>query len=517
MPPLVTMKTRSHSHTSEGNWPEEIVENLIDAVVVMDRDGIVRYINPAACKLTGHSAVAAPGNPVSAAFVFLDRKEHTLLDLPTAAFFEDRPRTEAPSIIFNKVLFTPPKQREIIVNAVFTPVRKKDGSITCIVIRFRDVTQAVQADRKERDRQKIEAISTMAGSIASEFTNWLALISGHAAAITDTLIPRTRAYEEAINILEATKKASGLTKRLLSVARTSNGESVANLKPIPLDAVIRNAVNQAQTIFGRSEVTFKVKHAADMPMVLADRTQLLDCFMNLFRNAFDAMPDGGVITVDYPASRTPLLNRQYIIIRIRDTGNGMEKSVLEHAFDPFYSTSDPSSAIGLGLTVVQTSVEQWGGMVKLRSRPGRGTSIRLFLQAARAETAKAKQGTPPPSAEILVVDDQESFLDDLCVMLESAGYRVRRAGSAEECLSIYRRHADEIDLAIIDVVMPDKDGKNVLDDILSINPQAAVIMTSGFSRDYVRNYLKRGAWGFVQKPVDPDYLLSTVQRMLQQE
>jgi len=512
------MKATPHSTACEPNWPETIVNNLIDAVVVMDQESIVRYINPAADRLAGHTPLAAPGNPASRAFAFLDRKERKPLELPTTNIFETPPPDNTHSVVLTQVVFAPPAQRELIVNAIFTPITQEDGSVTGVILRFRDVTQDTHQDRKERDKQKIQTIGTMASSVAREFANWLGLISGHAAAIADNLIPRTRAYEEAINILDATRRATGLTKRLLSIARTSNEADAISPRHVHLDAVIRNAVNQAQTVFGSSGITFKIKIGLNMPLVLADSDQLLDCFMNLFRNAFDAMPNGGTITIDLPASRGPFPNRKYVIIRIRDTGQGIEKHVLEHAFTPFYSTKDPTAAIGLGLTVVQTSVEQWDGMVKIRSRPGHGTSVRLFLRAAHVHDAETGKEMPtPPSAEILIVDDKDAFLSDLSVVLESAGYRTHKTSSADDCLSFYQRHSDEIDLVIIDVVMPGRDGKNVLDSILTLDPQATVIMTSGFSRDYIRNYLKRGTWGFVQKPVDPEYLLSTVQRMLQEE
>lgn len=499
--------------TESINWPEAVIKHLIDAVVAMDDEGVIRHINPAALKFAEHSPLAEPGQSAAKVFKFLDAEKRDAYEVPIAESFRNR----VSSRVLSGAVFVSPSGKERFVNAIFTPIREDHGAVTGIVLRFRDITQAVMRDREMWDMQKIQVIGNMAGSIANEFINWLGIISGHAAAIVDSLIPRTRAYEEAVSILAVAKQAGGLTRRLLSVARASRTDGELQIESIDLGAILRSSVNQAQNVFGTDTVKFKVRHAETVPAVLADGAQLVDCLLNLFRNAVEAMPDGGTITVDFPKS-TSASHQGFVILRIRDKGSGMGQDVLKRAFDPFFSTKSPASSMGLGLTVVHTSVEHWGGFVKIRSRPERGTSVRLFLPLA-GEVAPWDHGTPAESrvATVLIVDDNEDILEQTGTILKTAGYQVHTAHSADDCLSAYRRHADEIDVVIIDVVMPGTDGKSILREILRLDPQASVIMTSGFSREYVRGYLKRGVWGFVQKPIDHDYLLATVKKMLKEE
>jgi nitrogen-specific signal transduction histidine kinase/CheY-like chemotaxis protein len=378
------------------------------------------------------------------------------------------------------------------------------------------------ADRRElspsheipADRQQIQLIAGMASSIAQDFSNWVGIIAGHAASIAEHLIPRTRAHEEALGILDATKHAGGSIKRLLSFARSVKGDGEQFIESVAIREVVDDAIAVARDAFADDSVSFSRSGLDNVPQVRADAGQFLELLLNLFRNAVDAMPQGGTITVD--ASKRAVNHTDYVVLRVRDNGTGMTPDVRRRIFEPFFSTKSDSSGLGLGLTVVCSLVESWGGMLKVRSTFGHGSSFRLFLPQVPTSTVMAREQQEPINATVLVVDDDERCLEELKAVLVGEGYRTLTARSGEEGLALFERHAKNISLVVIDVVMPGTDGKQLLSKILESDPTAQIIMTSGFSRDYVRTYLEVGAWGFVQKPVNVDQLKRIARKMLGQ-
>jgi nitrogen-specific signal transduction histidine kinase/CheY-like chemotaxis protein len=381
---------------------------------------------------------------------------------------------------------------------------------------FYDINELLEKERDDLDRHKIEAIGHIAGNVARNYKDWLGIVAGHASAIADNLIPETRAHEEAMKMLDATKMAGRISNQLESIARASDASIEIKIGPVAMADVVRKSVNTIRSMIGKQKIEFKIRNPEQMPHVMADAAQLPDCLMNLLLNSVEAMPDGGTITVDTVIKIDG--NKDYVVLRVRDAGCGMTKEVIERMYEPFFTTKKRGSALGLGLTVVQSSVQQWNGYIKARSQPGHGSSFRVFIPRARIRVAKdAKKSTRAGAETILVVDDNEQILAEARSTLRDAGYRVFAASSGEECISLYKRHATEINLLIIDVVMPGHDGKEVLKGILEIDPTAHIIMTSGFSRDYVRTYLERGEWGFVQKPYAERHLLSVVRGVLDRE
>ena len=366
-----------------------------------------------------------------------------------------------------------------------------------------------------RDRQQIELMAGMADSIAHDFSNSVGIIAGHAASIADHLIPNTRAHEEALAILDATKQARGLIKRLLSFARSGRGSREQLIEPVALHAVVEDAIAIARDAFAGDRVEFTVKSLQTVPQVEVDSGQFLELLLNLFRNAVDAMPAGGLITID--ASQSTVNKADYVILRIRDNGVGMSPEVRQRIFEPFFSTKSERTGLGLGLTVVRSVVESWGGLLKVRSSPGHGSSFRMFLRRVAAPPAELLPAITPPEAHtILVIDDDATCLEEIEMILKGEGYETITARGGEEGLNLFAKHAARIDLLVIDVVMPGKDGKQVLSAILEADPAAQIILTSGFSRDYVRTYMESGAWGFIQKPVETQRLVGTVRKMLGQ-
>jgi two-component system cell cycle sensor histidine kinase/response regulator CckA len=370
-------------------------------------------------------------------------------------------------------------------------------------------------DNPNTEQHDLEAIGNIAGSIANDFNNWLGIISGYALSITDNLIPKTRAHEDALRILEAARHAEALTKRLLSFSKASKLEESGTTKLLEVNHLIEETISLAKEAL--SEKNIQIKHQKSNPHlhIKVDYSQFIDCLMHIFFNAMEAMPNGGTINVN--TAEKPLDGKDYAIIRVRDSGEGIPREDLTKIFDPFFSTRNARSSIGLGLTVVRNFVAQWGGSIKVRSQPGRGASFRIFVPKAEETTNLKKVSIQSKGGAILVIDDDHSTLTTITNCLSKEGYDTHALSNSSEAIEHYKSNSQKISLVIIDVVMPGKSGKKVLKSILDINPDAAIIMISGFSRDYIKNHLKMGRWGFVQKPIDKTSLLESVRDALRKE
>jgi len=489
-----------------------VLENLPDAVLAVDDDGVVTFVNRAAVRMTGRASKAMVGRRLRDVLALLDGDTRRPVALPSAAALRGLARPVDPC----RAVLTSARQRDCPVEVTWVAAPaggvQAGGMLVCI----RDIRGALVREREILGRQKIEAIGSMADNLVRDFHNWLNVISGHASSLAESLIPKTRAHEEARHIQEAVGQAAGLTNRLVSVAGLGGSEEEPGVRPVSTDAVIRKAVALAESTFAGPPVEFRAPGAGTVPPVLAGPDPLFDILMNLFRNAAEAMPDGGRITID--SCEQTVGGRTFVVLRVRDTGCGMTREVLDQAFEPFYSTRKSSPALGLGLTVTQSFVERWGGFVRIWSRPGRGTSVRLFLgRAATAARRSRKREAVPRGETILVADDHPDVRAHVGRTLEEAGYRVLSAVCGEECVSLYREHGARIALLLVDVIMPGKDGRSVFEEILSHDPGARLIAVSGFPRDYVRAYLNRAVSGFIQKPVEPEILLGVVRRCLHPE
>ena len=492
--------------------PNLILQHMPEAVITVDKKWAVSFMNPAAEILTGWTLKAALERNLGEILTLLDADTSEEIKIPSMRAFS---RDSVPVVYWNLAMSSTDGNKTP-VDAVFTAMKNIHGSATGCLLILTNVSVRNKHEKEFLNRQKIEAIANMAGSLAHDFSNSLAMISGHASSISDNLIPKTRAHEESLRILEAAKRAGNIAKRLISISRIGAVKTNMKIETVALGAIVKEAIKMAEESFESQKISFKIRNLENMPSIMADDRQLLDCLLNLILNSLDAMPDGGTITID--AGEITLRKINYTILRVRDTGCGMSKDVLLHAFEPFFTTKPAGAGAGLGLTVVQSSLGRWGGFVKIRSRPKQGTSVRLFLRKARIQPAREpSRGTKSGLESILIIDDSKALLEKNAAILKNAGYKVHSASCGEEGLQLYKKYADEINLSIIDLIMPGTGGKEILGEILAANPTAQIIMTSGFSRDYVRTSLERGAWGFIQKPFSSDHLLTAVRKILDQE
>lgn len=405
--------------------------------------------------------------------------------------------------------------------------RRRDVSIGISAIEYhgrraammviRDISEQKRSREMAIENERLEAVGIVARGVGNNFTNIMSVISSYAASIADSFLPHTRPHNAAQKILDASRHATDLTKRLLSVVRVSETDAQTTVEPVGLGAAITKAHDLVEHSLRARGVQLLLKTSGSLPYVMADQSQLLDTLMNIFLNGADAMPEGGTLTlavverrIAKPRSNPNATGGQYVGLSIRDTGVGMSKEQVQRVFEPFFTTKESQESFGLGLPVAQSMAQSWGGWIDIRSKMGKGTRVRIFMAKAEtpleAETQKQAEGP----LTVLVVDDNDGRRQLMEDALEGQGHRTILAGSGEEAIELHRQHADKIDLYVIDWVMPGKDGKSVLQAVLEHDPQSKVIMVSGFSRDYVRSEIRMGAWSFLQKPFSAEEFVAAI-------
>jgi two-component system cell cycle sensor histidine kinase/response regulator CckA len=387
------------------------------------------------------------------------------------------------------------------------------GEDDSVLVMVRDMTEQAAAREALSSRERREGAELMAEGVAQNFSNIMGVVSGYAASIAESFLPGTQPHRSASRILDATRHASHLTQQLLNLAKPVDKE-LSSARPVSAAQVIRDVIELAQSTMDSRSITLEIKGLARMPLVLCEGPKLLDVLLNVLLNAADAMPHGGKITINCHQRfqvRRGSETGVYAIVTVRDEGRGMRKEQAEHAFDPFYTTKHGGTSFGLGLPVSQRQVQGWGGWIDLRSAVGKGTRVRIFLRRADGKDAEAE---PEGERTVLVVDDSRAAVAMMTGALEKAGYEVLKAFSGDEALTMHQEHQERITLCVIDWIMPGTDGRDVLAALLERDPNSNVLMTSGFSRDYCRSRLKKGGWGFLQKPFSVEELLDAVRGRL---
>lgn len=359
-----------------------------------------------------------------------------------------------------------------------------------------------------------EAIGSMAESLANDFNNWISIVSSHAMSIADSHLPKTKAHDEALRILEASQKAETITRRLRGIFNASRRNNSEKLKLLNVAHAIKDAISLAESSLSNQKISIVFAQTDRNIHVNANYNQFIDCLTQILFNAAESMPDGGTINID--TSLKHLDESDFVIIRVRDSGQGIPKEDISKIFDPFFTTKSERNSIGLGLTVAQKLIKIWGGEIKVRSQYGRGASFRIFIpKAEHSATARAKK-TKTVEKEILIIDNNQEVLSSIVNCLSMDGHKTHALSNSEEAISYYRDNTHKITLIIIDVLMPGTSGEKVMREILDINHNAVIIMTSGFSRDYIKNHLDHGSWKFIQKPIDNVALQTLVRKTLKE-
>ena len=372
--------------------------------------------------------------------------------------------------------------------------------------------------------QKMEAIGTLAGGLAHDFNNLLMGIQGNASLVLLDMEPDHPHYEKLRNIEQYVRDGGEITKQLLGFARGGKYE----VKPTDLNKLGQKSAD----MFGRTRKEIKLyrKFQEDIWMVAADQGQIEQTLLNIFVNAWQAMPDGGEI---YLETENVILGRdtvepydlepgKYVKISITDTGKGMDAETVKRVFDPFFTTKEMGRGTGLGLASAYGIIKNHNGMITVYSEEGIGTTFNIFLPVLDAVIEDQEPEIMEEEAvmgyeTILLVDDEELIIDVGGDILKFLGYTVFLARSGKEAVEIYREHQGAIDLVILDMIMPDMGGGETYDILKKINPGIKVLLSSGYSiNGQAREILEQGCDGFIQKPFSIEQLSKKIREILQQ-
>ncbi|MFP4445348.1 MAG: PAS domain S-box protein, partial [Desulfosudaceae bacterium] len=481
------------------------LNSIGDGVIAVDLEERVVRINPVAELLTGWSAEEAVGRPVTEMFTLISSETREPIENPVAKILKEG------TVIgmANHTVLISRDGREYQIADSGAPIRDADGKITGVVLVFRDVTEKYELEERFRQMQKMEAIGQLAGGIAHDFNNMIGGIRGAAELLASGELDEEKTQMFLSMIIDSADQAAGLAEKLLSFARRKPVDNI----PIDVHLVIENAVSIMRKTLDR-RVNIKTDLTADASMVNGEEAQLQNVFLNLGINAGHAMPAGGTIhihsenvelTAEYcQSSPFDLKPGPYLKLAFSDTGTGIPAADLPRIFEPFFTTKEQGKGTGLGLSAVYGTIRQHQGAIHVYSEEGKGTCFHVLLplteDAAAALPASSEQMIPGHGT-ILLVDDEENIRSTGRQILLQLGYRVLLAENGRQALEVFAEHRQEIELVILDMVMPEMNGRECFFALRQMAPEIPVLLSSGFTRDEDRQEMEAaGLNGFIQKP-----------------
>jgi signal transduction histidine kinase len=511
----------------------DIIEFLPDATFVIDHDRKVIAWNRAIEEMTGVKKADILGQRDYAyAVPFYGKRRPILVDLVLDSHLEIvhayDPLVRRENLVSGQVHVPMAfggkgAYIEATASALFDASGKLIGAIESV----RDITERKRAEEEKQKleaqlfhAQKMEAIGTLAGGIAHDFNNLLMGIQGRASLMMLTTSPEHPHCEHLAGIEEIVQRAAGLTRQLLGFARSGKYE----VKPTDLN----DLVQKSSEMFGRTkkEITIIQTYGHGLWPVEVDRGQIEQVLLNLYVNAWQAMPKGGTLTLQTEnvtldeTNATPfeVTPGNYVRITVSDTGVGMDEETKRRIFEPFFTTKEMGRGTGLGLASAYGIIKNHGGMIRVYSRQGLGTTFKISLPASTGITLDEYAASPDlmtGKETILLVDDEGAILEVGARMLEALGYRVFPARGGKEALEVYRNNQAEVDLVILDMIMPDMGGEDTFEHLYELNPKVKVLLASGYSfENQIDDILEHKCSGFIQKPFDLKQLSHKVRQVL---
>jgi len=410
--------------------------------------------------------------------------------------------------------------------------RDEDGQVVRILGALRDLTK-LRRQQEERERlgqkmleaQKLESLGVLAGGIAHDFNNLLTSILGNINLAQLELNPSSPLQSYLEDVEKSSIRAADLCRQML--AYSGKGRFV--VRTVSLTTLVEEMMQLLEVSISKTAV-LKYDLARGLPPISADPTQLRQIVMNLVVNASEALGDKsgiihlstGIVRAEREYLRSTYLSPEipegdYVYLEINDTGCGMDKETLDRIFDPFFTTK--FTGRGLGLPAVLGIVRGHEGALRVYSEPARGSTFKLLLPCAPAGAEETEGKSPledvKGSGLVLVVDDEETVRTTTARMLESGGYKALIAEDGCEGLAIFKKHADEIQVVMLDLTMPHMDGVETFREIRQVKPDAAVILMSGYNQqEAVQHFTGKGLAGFIQKPFPIATLLGRVREVL---
>ncbi len=391
---------------------------------------------------------------------------------------------------------------------------------------LRECEQALERRRLEKhvqQLQKFEAIGRLSGGIAHDFNNMIGAILGWAELGHEEAVAGSKIQERFQKIREQSYRAAKLTSQLLAFGR----QQILQPRRIDLNVFIQEEMNFLGKVIGEN-IDFKMVAGAELRVIYADPTQLQQVFMNLCLNARDAMPSGGQLTIE---TRNVEIDEEfsrknehaelgsYVAILVSDTGIGMDEATAERIFEPFFTTKELGRGTGLGLATVYGIVKQHHGLIYVDTQAGRGSTFRVYFQAEKGKhepRGTIREEQPLRGSEtILLVEDHDGLRESVQEMLQALGYQVLAACNGRQAVEQFKEKSGQIDLVVMDVVMPSQGGLEAYLEISAMQRGVAVIFTSGYAAESATlAHLMASGAHFLQKPYNLPKLSQTIRNVL---
>lgn len=508
------------------------LRSIGEGVITADTDGKVTLINRVAEELTGWTQEEGAGRPLEVVFQMVDEERHERREDPVARILASGLATE-----FGAAILIDRSGRQRLIETSGAPLRDREGAISGIVLAFRDVTARRQLQEERLRADKLESIGKLAGGIAHDFNNLLVGILGNLSLARDegTAPAEQRELLEAAEL--ATLRARDLARQLLTFA--SGGA------PIKVTSAIHTLIaDTARLALSGSNVRADLAFDDEFWPAEVDETQFAQAITHLLRNARQAMPDGGVVRIrgenfdhtvnsleqpgkdlDHGGAERGTVDLEpgrYLRITIEDDGPGITPDALPRIFDPYFTTREGAS--GLGLAIAYSIITRHGGRIAARSQPGRGATFQILIPAA--EQSEAEPATAPPETaapvgktRILIMDDDQMVRQVASRMLQWLGYDVATAEDGAQAIERYReaeRSGNPFHLVIMDLTIPGgMGGEEAIRELRRFAPDIRAIVSSGYFNDPIMaNYRDYGFDGVIAKPYQLDSLRQTLELVL---
>ncbi|MFT5432116.1 MAG: two-component system cell cycle sensor histidine kinase/response regulator CckA, partial [Myxococcota bacterium] len=494
------------------NRYRSLFESSRDTVFISSPNGRFVDINPAGVRMFGYESreELLAADISRDIFLTVDDWKRYRQTLGTAGHVKD-----------HELILRHESGEQLVVLETSSATFDDAGAISSIRGILRDVTEQRALEMQLVQAQKMESLGLLAGGIAHDFNNILCGILGYASLLTVRLQADEKSRRQLQTIEQSARRAQDLTSQLLGFARGGKYNPTA----VQIGDVLTESLALLDRLIGQ-HIEIRTRLQPGLPTVEGDATQLQQVVMNLCLNARDAMPDGGTLTIETSLCDSATLATAhgpiwrpgpFVRLMIRDTGIGMTKETVHRVFDPFFTTKEKGKGTGLGLALVYGVIKNHGGCVDVQSTPGGGASFQCYLPASDAlpaalDTPVAVPAVGRRSGCILVVDDDQVVRSLVRDILEPHGYRVLLAEDGLAAVELFGvRHA-EIDLVILDMLMPRMDGLQAYFAMRDIDPALRVVLCTGYSQDHrAGELLRTGAVGFLRKPYDPAELLAAVE------
>ena len=503
------------------------LKTSINAILFTDLDGMVTYVNPAFLSLWGYANI------------------EEVLGMSTSRLLASREPLE--------VFVSPPRQTswrgelravrkddtEFDAEMSASPIIDESDRVIGSMASFVDVTERKRLEAQSLQSHKMEALGFLAGSVAHDFNNILTIVRSYLQVIAMEVESESQLFKDIMQVKIAIDRGSGITKQLRFFSKDADGEMV----PTDLNEMIVESCELLKHLFP-SETKLVLDLEPGLWTITADPSQLSQVLMNFCVNARDAIAQKeswvreelsdlaytGRIELktkkvhldEQSASRYfKATVGQYVRLTIEDNGIGIEKKALGRVFEPFFSTKKSNRNSGLGLSIVYGIIQKHDGFIDVKSEPGEGTSFEVYFPAREdgvvPERARSEERAVLSSRKqmVLVVDDEPQVLVLLRRLLNARGYDVRTAENGKDAIALYKKHHMDIDLVILDIIMPEMNGLECVKEMRQINPQVKVLVNTGYTADdSALQMIEEGAVGLIEKPFDFHTLSKAIKKIL---